>query len=179
MNVLPAARVFPGLGKVEKISQHSLPRNPSAKLSLDTKLNTNVAMLYTYPGTKPEMVSSLSKYDGVVLIGTGLGHLPVNLAGDKMSMGVLSEVKQLIASGVPTVLVSQTIYGRVDMNVYSNQRALLEAGVIGNMCDFTPESAYVKLMWVLGREKKMEKVRKMMETSLVGEISERSEIVGY
>ncbi len=179
MNVFPAARIHPSSGKVEKISKQSNPRNPSAKLSLDTKLNTNVAMHYTYPGMNPTMVSSLSKHDGVVLIGMGLGHIPVNLAGDRMCASILPEVKELISSGIPVVLVSQTIYGRVDMNVYTNQRALLDAGVIGNMCDFTPESAYAKLMWVLGREKKMDKVKKMMETNLVGEISERSEIVNY
>ena len=179
MNVFPAARIQPTSGKVEKLSQSSLPRNTGAKLSLDTKLNTNVAMLYTYPGMKPEMLSSLSKCDGVVLIGTGLGHIPVNLAGNKMCASLLPQAKELIASGIPIVLVSQTIYGRVDMNVYTNQRALLEAGLIGHMCDFTPESAYAKLMWVLGHEKKMEKVKQLMETNLVGEISERTEIVNY
>ncbi len=179
INVFPAARVYPSSGKVEKISKHCLQRSPSAKLSLDTKMNANVAMIYVYPGMNPSLVSSLSDYDGVILIGTGMGHVPVNLAGDKMCASILPEVKRLIASEIPVVLVSQTIYGRVDMNVYTNQRALLEAGVIGNMCDFTPESAYAKLMWVLGREKKMEKVKRLMETSLVGEISERSEITGY
>lgn len=179
INVSPAARVYSHLEKVEKISQLALPRKPQNKPVLDTKLNTNVALVYTYPGIKPEAISSLSKYDGVVLIGMGLGHIPVNLANNKLSGSILPEVKSLIASGIPIVLTSQTLYGRVDMSVYTNQRVLLEAGVMGHMCDFTPESAYVKLMWVLGHEKKMEKVKQMMETSLVGEISERSELVDY
>jgi glutamyl-tRNA(Gln) amidotransferase subunit D len=179
INVSPAARVFPQLEKVEKISPLTLPRKPQNKLSLDTKLNPNVALVYVYPGIKPEAISSLSKYDGVVLIGMGLGHIPVNLANNELGISILPEVKSLIASGIPVALTSQTLYGRVDMSVYTNQRVLLEAGVIGHMCDFTPESAYVKLMWVLGREKKMAKVKELMETNLVGEISERSELVEY
>ena len=179
INVTPAARVFPHAEKVEKLSQYCLPRKPQNSLSLDTRLNTNVALVYVYPGIKPEAISALSKYDGVALIGLGLGHVPVNLAGSKICGSILPQVKELIASGIPVVLTSQTLYGRVDMSVYTNQRVLLEAGVIGHMCDFTPEAAYVKLMWALGHEKKMEKVKQLMETSLVGEISERSELVDY
>ncbi len=178
INVMPAARIFPGTGKIEKLSNECASRN-KASLSLDTKMNTNVAIQYIYPGVKPKAISSLSKYDGIVLIGTGLGHLPVNLRKEPLAIPILNEVSQLIKSGIPVVLVSQTIYGRVDMNVYTNQRVLLEAGVIGNLCDFTPESAYTKLMWVLGREKKIKKVKELMETNIVGEISSKTQIANY
>lgn len=179
ISCLPAARVFPENGKMEKISSRCPSRNPQAKLSLDTKLNTNVALQYVYPGMRPEAISSLSGYDGVVLAGFGLGHLPVNLAGAKDSYSLLPAVKGLISSGIPVVFASQVLYGRVDMNVYTNQRALLEAGIIGHLCDMTPETAYVKLMWVLGHEKKLDGVKGLMEKNMAGEITERSEISGY
>jgi len=38
-----------------------------------------------------------------------------------------------------------------------------------------PEVAYVKLMFVLGHEKKMEKIKELMLSNLAGEISERIE----
>ncbi|VVB99307.1 Glutamyl-tRNA(Gln) amidotransferase subunit D [uncultured archaeon] len=179
INVLPAARVFPMNGKVEKISQNCPARKPGAKLSLDTKMNTNVAIQYTYPGVKPSAISALSKYDGVVLVGMGLGHLPVNLAGDRLSQPILKEVQGLVSSGIQVYLSSQCIYGRVDMDVYTNGRVLRDSGIIGSMCDMTPETAYVKLMWVLGHEKKPGKVKELMETNLIGEISDRTEIVPY
>jgi glutamyl-tRNA(Gln) amidotransferase subunit D len=178
INCRPAARVLPLQGKFEKISQLAMPRNTGAP-SLDTKLNPNVALLYTYPGMKPEMVASLSKYDGVVLAGTGLGHVPANVSSDKDAMPVIKQVSGLISSGIPVVIAPQTVYGRLNLNVYSSGRVLREAGAIGHLCDFTPEAAYVKLMWVLGHEKKMEKVRGLMEKNLAGEISERSEIVDF
>ena len=178
INCRPAARVFPLQGRFEKISQLAMPRN-SGKFLLDTKLNPNVALLYTYPGIKPEMVSSLSKYDGVVIAGSGLGHVPANVSSDKDAAPILKEVAALISSGIPVVVAPQAIYGRINLNVYSSGRVLREAGAIGHLCDFTPEAAYVKLMWVLGREKKMENVRELMEKNISGEISTRSEIVDF
>jgi glutamyl-tRNA(Gln) amidotransferase subunit D len=51
----------------------------------------------------------------------------------------------------------------------------MDAGVIGDGADWTPETAYVKLCWVLGQTKDMKKVREMMMTDYAGEISMRSE----
>ena len=179
INTLPAARILLEQQKVEKISERCEARGRPGSVSLDTKLNENVALVYSYPGMKPDFISSLSKYDGVVIAGSGLGHLPVNLGGDPLARPILNEISGLIKSGIPVFLAPQTIYGRIDMNVYSDGRALLDIGVIGNLCDLTPECAYVKLMWVLGHEKKMEKVKGLMEKSIVGEITERSEISPY
>ena len=179
INVTPAARVFPSGERVEKISAACPARKPGAKMQFDTKMNANVAMQYIYPGIKPAQISALSKYDGVVLVGMGLAHLPVNLGGDPLAIPILKEAKELVSSGIPVILTSQCIYGRIDMDVYTNGRALKDAGLIGNLCDMTPETAYVKLMWVLGHEKKAAKVKELMESNLVGEISERTEIVGY
>jgi glutamyl-tRNA(Gln) amidotransferase subunit D len=179
INTHPAAMVHLAQEKIETLSPECPSRKPGAAPVLSDKLNTNVAMQYIYPGIKPSAISALSSYDGVVLIGTGLGHIPVDLGGAKLAQPILKEVKGLIASNIPVVFSSQCIYGRASMNVYTNSRAVLGAGVIGNGCDMTPETAYVKLMWVLGKEKKMAKVKELMETNLVGEISDRTEIVPY
>ena len=178
INCRPAACISPLQGKFEKISPLAQPRG-QGKLSLDTKLNPNVALLYSYPGMKPEMITSLSKYDGVVIAGTGLGHVPSNTSNDLDAVPVIKEVSDLISSGIPVVIAPQTVYGRINFSVYSSGRVLAEAGAIGNLCDFTPEAAYVKLMWVLAREKKMERIRGMMEKNIAGEISARSEIVDF
>lgn len=174
ISCLPAARVLLDSGKVETISGRCQPRKPLKDFSLDTRMNENVALQYIYPGIKPKAISALSECDGVVLAGFGLGHLPVNAPSS-----ILAETKALIASGIPVVFASQTLYGRTDMSVYSNQRILRDAGVMGHMCDMTPETAYVKLMCVLGKEKKLEKVKELMETNIAGEISDRTEITGY
>jgi glutamyl-tRNA(Gln) amidotransferase subunit D len=61
------------------------------------------------------------------------------------------------------------------MNVYSTGRILEKAGVIGSLCDWTIETALVKLMFVLGHTKDMDEIKKMMLTNIAGEISERIE----
>jgi glutamyl-tRNA(Gln) amidotransferase subunit D len=141
---------------------------PSKELKLDAKLDESVFLLKYFPGLKPEIVDKLMKndYRGIVIEGTGLGHT---------SELLLEKIKDAIDSGIAIAMTSQTIFGRVNMNVYSTGRFLLEAGVIP--CeDMLPESAYVKLMWVLGHTKKPEKVREMMLTNYAREITERSEI---
>ncbi|HJW96627.1 MAG TPA: Glu-tRNA(Gln) amidotransferase GatDE subunit D, partial [archaeon] len=40
--------------------------------------------------------------------------------------------------------------------------------------DMLPETAYVKLGWVLGHTKSMDKIREMMLTNYAGEITTRS-----
>jgi len=179
INCAPAARVLLQQKKVEFSPSFTQRRNPSTKLSLDTKLNPNVALIYSYPGIKPELIASLSKYDGVVIAGTGLGHVPSNSAGAKECVPILPAISSLITSGIPVVAAPQTIYGRINLNTYSTGRMMREAGVIGHLCDFTPEAAYVKLMWALAREKKMDRLRALMEKNIAGEISERSEMVDF
>ena len=76
--------------------------------------------------------------------------------------------KTIIAMG------SQAIYGRIQMNVYKEGRLLQEIGVLGNYCDMTPETAYIKLAWLLSNYSKKD-VKGMYGENLRGEISERSE----
>ena len=141
----------------------------------DTKINDNVALLYAYPGIKPSVIKSVGRdHDGLVIAGTGLGHVPTNPFGDRHAKSILPEIESLIKSGVPVAVAPQTIYGRLNMNVYTAGRMLKESGVIGDGCDWTPECALVKMMFVLGHTKTMEKIKKMMLTNYAGEISERS-----
>ncbi|MCG2827334.1 MAG: Glu-tRNA(Gln) amidotransferase GatDE subunit D, partial [Thermoplasmatales archaeon] len=98
---------------------------------------------------------------GIVIAGTGLGH-------------VSSDLIEIIRSAkIPIVMTSQCLNGRVNMNVYSTGRDLLSAGVIPGE-DMLPETALVKLMYVLGQTKKMEEIRKMMTQNMVGKISPRT-----
>ncbi len=149
-------------------------RSPKGSLKVNTKLNDNVAMSYIHPNIKPKMIESLSDYDGVVLVGTGLGHAPTNPLDDKHAKPVLPAIKRLIDSGIPVVMSSQTISGRLCMRVYAAGRLLMDAGVIGDGADWTPETAYTKLCWALGQTKDMKKVKELMMKNIAGEISERS-----
>jgi glutamyl-tRNA(Gln) amidotransferase subunit D len=154
-------------------------RRSKTGLKVETRMSDNVALMYVHPGMKPKIVEKLDSYDGVVLMATGLGHIPTNPFNDKLATPILPAVKGLIESGIPVVIAPQTIYGRLDLNVYTNGRLLLEAGAIGDGMDWTPECAFVKLCWVLGQTKDMKKVKELMETDIAGEIGPRSPIEVY
>ena len=176
VNVKPYAKIFYPDKKVEYL-RNDYKLREKRNVKLDDKLNTNVALVYVYPGIKPEFIQSLRNFDGIVIAGTGLGHVSTNPTGDKFTQSLLPTLRNLIHSNIPVVIAPQTIYGRLDMNVYEAGRMLNEIGVIGNGCDWTPETALVKLMFVLGKTKEMSKAREMMLTNYAGEISDRTEVV--
>jgi glutamyl-tRNA(Gln) amidotransferase subunit D len=176
INSLPLFRADYRTGIFEQLGDPK-PRNTGALVS-KKKINDNVALIYSHPNIKPDLISKLDDYDGVVVAGTGLGHLPTGAFESKGVRSIYKPIKGLIDSGIPVVMSSQCISGRICMRVYSNGRLLKEAGVIGDDADWTPEVAYTKLCWALGQTKKMGEVRKLMETNIAGEISSRSVLGG-
>jgi glutamyl-tRNA(Gln) amidotransferase subunit D len=152
------------IGCVEKNGEIKIDgeyRKASGKTVVDDKMDEDVAMIYSYPGLKPE---SIPDKKGVVLIGTGLGHVPEK---------VFPRIKKLIENGSVVVMTSQCIFGRINMNVYSTGRDLLNIGVIPGE-DMLPETAFVKLMWVLAHSKNRKDVEKLMTSNIAGEISKRT-----
>lgn len=139
------------------------------EIDLDAKIDEHVALLKYYPGLGPKYVDFLvsSGVKGIVVEGSGLGHV---------CDGLFKSLGDAGSSGVSVAMTSQTIHGRVNMDVYSTGRRLLELGVIpcGGMIS---ETAYVKLMWVLGHTKQSGKVRDMMVEDMRGEMANKSPIV--
>jgi glutamyl-tRNA(Gln) amidotransferase subunit D len=177
INISPLARVNYLEKKIEYFETNFKKRNKSRKLKIDININPNVGIFYFHPGAKPEVLKEMSKfYDGIVIASTGLGHVGINPGNNKLARSFLSTIKELIERGIPIVFAPQTIYGRLNMNVYSTGRILEKVGVIGNLCDWSIETALVKLMFVLGHTKDMNEIKRMMLTNIAGEISERSEL---
>ncbi len=152
-------------------------RKENAKVKLKAKFHDNVAMVYIHPGIKPKMIEKLADYDGIVLIGTGLGHIPCNACNSDRCCSILEAVKGLVDSGIVVVVAPQTIYGRLNLNVYSTGRMMQEAGIIGHGANWTPEAAFVKLCWVLAQERNQKKAQELMMRNVAGEILERSPLV--
>jgi len=131
----------------------------------DTRLEERVALFKAYPGVDPELLEHcVDRCRGIVLEGTGLGHVPESL---------LPAIERAIEEGVAVVMTTTTLYGRVDMKVYSTGRRLLNLGVIPGE-DMLPEVAYVKLMHVLAIAQSSEEVRSLMLRNFAGEITERT-----
>jgi glutamyl-tRNA(Gln) amidotransferase subunit D len=168
INDLPLAKVWPD-GRLDKINPEQ-KRRSDGKVELDAKFEPGIAMLKAYPGSDPGVIDYHVRkgVKGFVIEGTGLGHVPTFA---KKSW--IATIKKHSES-IPFVVTSQTIYGRVNPDVYTNLRKLFhEAKAIPGE-DMLTETAYVKLGWVLGHTKSMEKIREMMLTNYAGEITKRS-----
>lgn len=179
VNVLPYAKInYPS--KVIEYLRTDYKKREGRSFKVDDKINENIGLIYVYPGIKPENVESMARmYDGVVIAATGLGHVSTNPSNDKFARSMIPVLKDLINSGIPVVFAPQTINGRLNLNVYSAGRMLNEIGVIGHGCDWTPETALVKLMFVTGHVKEMDKIREMMLTNIAGEIGKRTEVESF
>ncbi len=128
------------------------------------KPELRIGVIKSRPNLPYNEISFYNAYDGVVIEGTGLGH--INLSNKKLK----KELKAL-ASRIPVVMASQCINGRINMNVYSRGRELKEIGVIGNMHTMTPETAYIKLAWLLSNYPK--RVKELFTKDFRGEIISR------
>ncbi|MBI2654983.1 Glu-tRNA(Gln) amidotransferase subunit GatD [Candidatus Woesearchaeota archaeon] len=169
INELPLAKVYED-GKIEILNDNYNKRN-NEKVKADSKFEKKTALVYVYPGMDPNIFDYYleKKYKGIVIAATALGHVPTN----DPEHSLLKKFKKLTDSGIPIIITTQAIYGRVHPYVYTNLRKLsLELNCIF-AGDMLPETAYVKLGWVLGHTTKLEEVRKMMLTNYAGEMNER------
>lgn len=135
-------------------------------LSLFDRLEERCGIIWYYPGMDPEILSAWRGYKGIILTGTGLGHV---------GTAFISRIRDMISDGTMIFMISQCLHGRVCDRVYDTGRDLLDAGVIEGE-DLLPEVALVKLMWVLGQGHGPSEAAALMKENLVGELSRRSQI---
>ena len=133
------------------------------KLAIHDKLESKCALIKYVPGASNEslLFHSGSGYKGIVIEGTGLGHV---------STEWVPLIRTVTNAGIPVVMTSQCINGRVCDRVYDTGRDILKAGAIESE-DMLSEVALVKLMWVLGQTQNNDKVKVMMHTDIAGELT--------
>ncbi|MFC4543971.1 Glu-tRNA(Gln) amidotransferase subunit GatD [Halosolutus amylolyticus] len=133
----------------------------AADLAIEPDLESDVELLKFTPGMDPAFFDVVEGSEGLVLEGTGLGHVHTDL---------VPRIEELIENGTTVVMTSQCLEGRVCDRVYDTGRDLLDAGVI-EAGDTLPGTAKGKLMWALANA---DDVEEAMRTSLAGELQDRS-----
>ena len=131
-------------------------------LALEAELNPAVELVKFTPGMDPAAWEYLDDKDGVIIEGTGLGHIHTDL---------IPRIEELVADGTVVAMTSQCLEGRVCDRVYDTGRDLLSAGVV-EAGDTLPGTAKVKLMWALANVGNPEDA---MGRSLAGELTEESQ----
>jgi len=164
VNAQPVAKV--SNGQIVMLTEDYQPRSKERKLVLKPEFEEKVALIKFYPGMNPKVIDwhVEAGYKGIIIEGTGLGHV---------RQECFSSIKRAIGNNVIVAMTSQCIWGRVNMNVYTNGRDLVAMGVIP-LQDMLTETALVKLMWSLGQKQDIDEAKKLLTTNLVHEISERS-----
>ena len=145
------------------------------KLKIKPKMEEKVGLLKITINMFPELFENFKGYKGLVIEGTGLGHTPGQAPNEicNIHKKFYPAIKKVIDSGCIVLMTTTCLFGRVSMNVYDKGRDLLNLGVIPGQ-DMLPETAFVKLAWLLGNNPK-DKVKELIGNNLRGEINERIE----
>ena len=141
---------------------------PSKKqFSIQTQLDNDVVVLKLFPGLSKKItlaILNIPEIKGVIIETFGAGNASTQ-------PWFIDALKTAINKGIIIYNVTQCPEGKVIQGMYETSSHLKRIGVISGQ-DITFESAIAKLMFVLGQKLSLEKSKKLLETNLVGEISE-------
>ncbi|MSR86715.1 asparaginase [Candidatus Peribacteria bacterium] len=124
----------------------------------------NIIVVTLTPGMPQAYLDSVlqSKPHGILLRAFGPGMVSEHL---------FPWLRQLKSDNIPTLMISQTLRGAVDLHRYRKQVTMEGLGIISGK-NMGLECATVKLMWALTQAKTPLRLRELMEKSLVGELDE-------
>ncbi|MHA1584096.1 MAG: Glu-tRNA(Gln) amidotransferase subunit GatD [Promethearchaeota archaeon] len=146
------------------------PKNNIETISAKN-IEEKIGLVYAFPGMPEDLLDFyLDKdYKGIVIAGTGLGHVSHNLYKP------LQRAKDM---NIPVVMSVQTIWGYTGMDVYETGRRLQDLGVIPGK-NMLPEVALTKMSWLLGNYDDPAEIRRLIPMNIAGEITVREPMNGY
>jgi len=156
VNGTPVARVDYASKTVEYLSDYPesvLNASGQLKLFLFDE-NLRIGIVNSHPNFFAQELEHYNNgFDGLILEGTGLGHFPITKDDEyTIEHEKIMDVLKGLCKKIPVVMSVQTIYGTVNMNVYSPGREMIAMGVIGNYSSLTPESSFIKLAWLISQK---------------------------
>jgi glutamyl-tRNA(Gln) amidotransferase subunit D len=165
VNSLPIGTVDYGTGEIKTFIDYT--RRGEKPLKFKPGMEPKCALVKFTPGADPAILDYYisNGYKGLVIEGTGLGHV---------STKWIPFIRTAVDAKIPVIITSQCLNGRICDRVYDTGRDMLKAGAIEGE-DTLPETALVKLMWVLGQTDDFEKAVSMLRENLSGEISKCTE----
>ena len=163
-NYPPIAEVGVHINYAHHYIRHAIS---TEKLMPNYNFDRNVVVLRLFPGISPSIVRSVLNIHGLkgmVLESFGTGNA---MTDDWF----IEELRSAVDRGLVIVNASQCVGGGVEMGRYDTGNRMQNAGVIGGG-DMTTEAIIVKLMFLLGQGYSHDKVCKLMNTNIAGELNE-------
>lgn len=145
---------------------HILKPDFSKPMIPHVDLNPNIIVFSLFPGIQENVVHHLidaPELKGIILRSYGSGNAP-------QQPWLIHLLREATERGVCVVNISQCVAGRVEMGRYNTGFQLKDAGVISGY-DSTVEAATTKLMYLYARYDDVNIIRRLMNESIVGEIS--------
>lgn len=129
-------------------------------------MDCNLAIVKLFPGMSMNVLDGVlntPNLRGVILESFGSGNAPTNPV-------FLKKLKEASDRGIIIYNVTQCQGGSVEMGRYSTSKQLASCGVLSGY-DITTEAAVCKMMYLLGRYKETNEVKKFLNRALKGEIN--------
>lgn len=138
---------------------------PEKKFSVQTNLNANIGVLKMYPGISEAAVKAIttSNVDAIILEAFGSGNTTT-------APWFISCLEDAVSNGKIIIDISQCQGGSVQLGLYETSKNLQQMGVVSGY-DMTFEATVTKLMYLMGQGLANEEIRRLMEVSLAGELS--------
>ncbi len=152
------------LGSEIRVIKDRILNLPTEKFYVDKRIDEAVMILELFPGLKPQYIKNFienSNIKALILKTYGSGNTPT----DKKFIEVL---EYIIEKGIIILDTTQCIAGGVKMPLYESTDKLAKLGVINGM-DLTTEAALTKMMYLLGKNKNLERIKNNFKFSLCGE----------
>ncbi len=141
---------------------------PKELFRINTRLNAGIAVLKMFPGITQHAVNAVlqtSELRAVILETFGNGNTIT-------ASWFMDCLKKTIDKGIIILDRTQCDGGSVELGRYETSAHLREIGVVSGH-DMTFEAAVTKLMFLLGQEYPVEKIKQLLETALKGELTEK------
>ncbi len=138
---------------------------PTEKFQIHTKFNSNIGVLKMFPGITENAVKAIteSKVDAIILESFGSGNTTT-------ADWFISCLQEAISNNKIVVDISQCNGGSVQLGKYETSRKLQKMGILSGY-DMTFEATVTKLMYLLGKGLAIDDIKKLMEVSIAGELT--------
>jgi L-asparaginase len=149
-----------------KYNRAALKKANAKKLSVQTRLDPDIAILKMFPGITQNAVNAIlntKDLKAVILETFGAGNATTQ-------SWFIESLKKAISKNILILNVTQCNAGKVEQGKYATSAAFKKMGVIGGS-DITTEAAVAKLMYVLGTTSDKKEIQKLMNTDLGGEMT--------